>query len=267
MRRLVATVSVLALAAGVGVTHERVRRQRAEFPRDEDLYYLPAARQLEVASLGYREVLADLIWIRALLLIADVRRGQDHEWIIRYLDAITTLSPKFRRAYVWGGVAFVYTGEDLSRDMIDRAVAVYRQGLEHYPEDHELLFGAGMMLLRDVSTTDGYTEAEVAASKREGAALLRKAAAFGAPPVVRQYAATLVSDPATGDEMALSFLESQYLETDDEDYRRLLERKIAELADEGRLARLDEIRGAFLRERNATFPYLPDTTYALIRAE
>ena len=47
--------------------------------------------------------------------------------------------------------------------MLDRALAVYRQGLERFPEDHELLFGTAMILLRDLSTTPGYSEEEIAA--------------------------------------------------------------------------------------------------------
>ncbi len=266
MRRLAIGLAIVGFGALTVLAHGRVRTLREDFPRDQDLYYLPPARHLELASLGYREALADLVWIRALLLASDVVQGQNHAWILRYVDAITTLAPNFRRAYHWGGVVFVYTGQDIDRDMLDRALEVYRQGLEICPEDHEMLFGAGMILVRGLPTTEGYSEAEIAAGRREGAAMIRKAAAFGAPPVVRQYAATLI-DASVSEEMALQFLEAQYLETDDADYRRLLRKKIEALADPDRLETLDSVRREFFEERAAKFPYLPDTTYAVIRPD
>ncbi len=155
MRRWFVALAIVGFVALTGLAHGRARAMRDTFPKDRDLYYLPSARHLELASVGYREALADLVWIRALLLVADVARGQDHAWILRYMDAITTLAPNFRRAYVWGGVVFIYSGADIDRPALDRALEVYRQGLAQVPEDHELLFGAGMILLRDLPVAEG----------------------------------------------------------------------------------------------------------------
>lgn len=257
-------LAVAGLAALAHVSHESVRERRAEFPRDADLLYLPPPHHLAVMSLGYREAMADLVWVRAVVFAGDSEGGANWSWIMKYLEAIFELSPQFRRPYEWGGVAFVYTGAEIDREMIDRAVALYRRGLAAYPEDHELLFALGMLLTRDVQTIPGYDADEREAAKAEGADLIRKAAAFGAPPLVRQYAATLV-DEFVSDQLAIQFLESQLLEADNEAYRRLLLRKLERLTGRQRVDAIEQLKREFQEERDAAYPYLPEPLYAVIR--
>jgi hypothetical protein len=263
-------VSKLALALLPGLiaamvwTHHGVREAREQFPRDQDLLYLPPAQHLAPMSLGYREALADLIWIRAIVFAGDRAGATNYAWIIQYLEAIYTLAPGFRRPYAWGGVAFIYSGENIDRAMVDRAMQLYRQGLQHFPEDHELLFAAGMLLTRDVQTQPGYTDEERRAAMTEGVAMIRKAAAFGAPPLVRQLAATLVSEGGT-DALAIQFLESQLLQAEDENHRRLLLQKLEAVQGESATEALDQLRREFEAERQAKAPYLPPDLYALIR--
>ena len=252
------------LVAAMVVSHRAVKQARDEFPRDQDVLYLPPAQHLGPMSLGYREALADLIWIRAVIFAGDQVGGTDHQWIMEYLEAIYSLAPQFRRPYAWGGVAFVYTGRAIDRPMIDRAIALYQRGLEHFPEDHELLFAAGMLLTRDVQSVPGYSDEEKAAAMAEGAALIRKAAAFGAPPLVRELAATLVSEGGA-DQLAIQFLESQLLQAEDENLRRLLRQKLDVALGEAGGASIERLRAEFEADREAEAPYLPPDLYELIR--
>lgn len=257
-------VPVLLLAAMFG-THRQLRRDRAAFPRDQDVLYLPPAQHLGAMSLGYREALADLIWIRAVIFAGDRAGATNHGWIIEYLEAIYSLAPGFRRPYAWGGVAFIYTGETIDRAMVDRALALYDRALTYFPEDHELLFAAGMLLTRDVqSMPEQYSEAERAAAMDKGAAHIRKAAAFGAPPMVRELAATLVSEGTT-EQLAIQFLETQLLQTEDEAHRRLLRQKLEALLGESGLESLEKMREEFETERKTERPYAPPDLYILIR--
>jgi hypothetical protein len=264
VRRLaLSLLPVLLLGAMVG-THRQLQEQRDGFPRDQDVLYLPPARHLGLMSLGYREALADLIWIRAVIFAGDRAGALNHDWIMEYLEAIYSLAPGFRRPYAWGGVAFIYTGTNIDRAMVDRAIALYHRALEHFPEDHELLFAAGMLLTRDVQELPGYTQAERDAAMAEGAAYIRKAAAFGAPPLVRELAATLVSEGGAG-QLEIQFLETQLLQTEDEDHRRLLRQKLEAAIGEAGLESLEEMRTEFERERKAERPYVPPDLYILIR--
>lgn len=256
---------IVALAGASVATHRQVHAKRADFPRDADVLYLPPAKHLGPMSLGYREALADLIWIRAVIFTGDTRGAGMHDWILTYLEAIYTLAPTFQKPYAWGGVAFIYTGTaSVDRDMVDRSMEVYRRGLAYFPEDHELLFALGMLLTRDVQTVPGYDEVERELAMEEGTMLIRKAAAFGASPLVRQLAATLITEGGT-DQLAIQFLEAQLLQAQDEDHRRLLQQKLEAAIGEAGFESIDKLRAEFSADHQKAFPYLPADVYALIR--
>ena len=120
--------------AGAGIAlltnyaHGELIERRATFPPDEDVLYLPPPGQLRVMSMGYREVIADLVWIRAVIFAGDRIGSQNFSWILRYVDAIVHLVPTFRRPYDWAGITAVYNGQIVNREMIENAVAMYRRG-------------------------------------------------------------------------------------------------------------------------------------------
>jgi hypothetical protein len=263
MQRLALGLLPVFLAAMV-LTHRGVKQRRDQFPADQDVLYLPPAQHLGPMSLGYREALSDLIWIRAVVFTGDRVGATNYTWIMEYLEAIYSLSPQFRRPYAWGGVTFIYSGTNVDRSMVDRAITLYDRGLAHFPEDHELLFAAGMLLTRDVQTIPGYTEQEKTAAMERGVSLIRKAAAFGAPPLVRELATTLVSEGGA-DQLAIQFLESQLLQAEDEDHRRLLKQKLEATIGEAGFESIERLRQDFEAERAANRPYLPADLYVLIR--
>ncbi|NVB42254.1 hypothetical protein G6O69_30805 [Pseudenhygromyxa sp. WMMC2535] len=263
MRRILLALLFVTLTGLTALSHGFVRLDRDAFPRDADVYYLPPPQHLEAMSLGYREALADLIWIRAVIFTGERTGATNYAWIIEYLEAIYSLAPRFRKPYAWGGVVFIYSGEAINYEMVDRAVTLYRRGVEAFPEDHELLFALGMLLTRDVQTTPGYDEAEREQAMEEGVALIRKSAAFGAPPLVRQLAATLVSEGGA-DQLNIQFLEQQLLQAEDEDHRRLLKIKLQALIGEAGFEAIEKTRAQFEATHRAEYPYIPPDLFALI---
>lgn len=255
------------LVALTSLVHRRVDERRAALPPEQDRMVLPTARALELSSLGYREAVADLLWIRALVFAGERLGHTDAVLVERLVEAIATLAPRFHRPYSWGAITVVYGGSGtIDRAMVDRAARIYRAGLERFPTSHELLYGLGMLLTQQVGSTPGYTDAEREALALEGAQLIRKAAAHGADPLVRRHAATLLTEHAT-DALAIQFLESQLAQTEDEDHRRLLRRTLGRLTSREAVARIERIAEAFTAERTRVAPYLPDALYAVIRAE
>jgi hypothetical protein len=261
----------LALALGLGLVahlaHGNTLARQQTIPDELDVLYVPPPGQLRPMAVGYREALADLIWVRALIYSGSKLGSNQLDAVGRYVDAITGLSPRFRRAYLWGGITAVYSGSaTIDRAMVDQAITIYRAGVREFPESHELLYPFGMLLITQVSSTPGYDEAERAALREEGTTLIRRAAAFGADPLVRQYAATLVGEHGA-DALAIQFLESQLAQTDDEDHRRMLRAKLTRLVGRDAARRVEQIQRAFIEERDARAPYLPEALWAVIRDE
>jgi hypothetical protein len=263
---LAALVGLGTFAAALSL-HSTVLTARESFPAESDLTYVPPANQLRWMSVGYREALADLLWIRALVFSGENIGKVDIAATDRFVIGITELSPRFKRAYIWGGITAVYgaTGK-ITRDQVDRSMGIYRRGLERFPESHELLYPAGMLLTHQVASTEGYTDQEKEAYAAEGIMMIRKAAAFGADPLVRRYATTLVAEHGT-DQLAIQFLESQLAQAEDEDHRRLLRRKLSQLAGSGAVQAIEATRAQFELERRREAPYLPDTIWAVIRSD
>jgi hypothetical protein len=259
-------IAVASFALAVTV-HADVQTRREAFPPETDISYVPPAEQLKWMSVGYREALADLLWIRALVFAGEHIGKVDIEATDRFVDGITVLSPRFKRAYLWGGITAVYGASGtITRDHVDRAIRIYRRGLERFPESHEMLYAAGMLLTHQVGSTAGYSDAEKEAYAAEGIEMIRKAAAFGADPLVRRYAATLVAERGT-DQLAIQFLESQLAQAEDEDHRRLLRSKLSQLAGTGAVEAIERTRAEFEAERRAQAPYVPDSIWAVIRRD
>lgn len=257
---------LLATLMGLtGLVHGRVDERRAALPPSEDLMVLPPPAYLRAMSVGYREALADLVWVRALIF-AGGRLGMTDEVLVeRYVDGITALSPRFHRPYVWGGITTIYGGQQrVNRSMVERAISIYGKGIAEFPESHQLLYARGMLLTHQVGSTPGFSEEERTTMAAQGVEDIRKAAAYGADPLVRRYASTLVADRAT-DALAIQFLESQLVETDDEAHRRLLRRKLGALTSRESVAQIERVRERFIEEQRQRAPYVPDSLWAVIR--
>ncbi len=262
-------IAVLLAAAVTGLAASSVRGRlaavRSEMPDDVDVLYVPEPAYLRPMSLGYPEALADILWIRALVFAGASIGHTDVPAVGRYTRAITGLSPRFHRAYHWGSITAVYGGGSrVEREMVDTAIDIYRAGLTQFPESHTLLYGLGMTLTHQVGSTPGYTEAEREEYAAQGVAAIRRAAAFGADPLVRQYAATLVTEHATS-ALARQFLEAELAQAEDEDYRRMLRKKLQELGAGTSVQTVERVRDAFIEEHQREAEYVPDAVYSVIR--
>jgi hypothetical protein len=252
---------------GAHALHERALARRADASAELDVLYVPPVSYLSWMSMGYREALADLLWIRALVYTGEHLKDAEIAAVDRYVAAMNGLAPRFRRPYLWGGITSVYGGQaTVTREMVDRAIAIYRRGLAEFPESHELLYPFGMLLLHQVPSTPGYDADETAVMRAEGIDAIRRAAAFGADPLVRKYAATLVAEHGA-DELAIQFLESQLAQAQDEDHRRMLRRKLEQIGGKEAAGRVERIREAFLRELSARAPYVPEVLWAVLRED
>ena len=83
---------------------------------------LVAARESDpsVDPAGWREALADLIWMRALVYYGDeiVHEG-DVEFVFEYGDAIEALDPDLVSVYRWVGTAGIYRPQAITVEHAD----------------------------------------------------------------------------------------------------------------------------------------------------
>jgi tetratricopeptide (TPR) repeat protein len=107
----------------------------------EELSYYPSGRHLKPATLGHVETAADLAWMRAVQYYGE-HRSTDNQFVqMRHVfEILTTLSPHFVPAYVFGAFALAQEGRDF-----DGAVKLMEKGIDANPTSAELAFQMGFL--------------------------------------------------------------------------------------------------------------------------
>ncbi len=134
----------LSLVLVVFMLDLRVRAQvvRSSFPDDADKYYLPPPDYLKVASMGYQESAADLVWIGAIQHAADRRyySGKRYPWLERYVDAVLALNPYMLKVYLWTDGTLTYARGRMTNEDWRRTIHYMERGHRAFPRNWELLF-------------------------------------------------------------------------------------------------------------------------------
>jgi tetratricopeptide (TPR) repeat protein len=138
---------------------------------------------MERFSFGFSELMADLIWLRAIQdfdyceqEIAQ-KNCQGNSWLYQMLDAAMNLSPKFRKPAAVGGLALTVLVNDMTgaSKIFDRSVAAF-------PDDWAILYRASYHAL--------YEEKD----KLKAGKLLQRAAQLGGPEWLYQLASKLYTE-------------------------------------------------------------------------
>jgi len=107
----------------------------------EELAYYPSGEHLNRLTLGHAETAADLAWLRAVQYYGEHRITDNRfDRMYHVFDILTSLSPHFVPAYVFGAFALAQEGRDFPR-----AELLMRKGLEANPRSGMLAFQAGFL--------------------------------------------------------------------------------------------------------------------------
>jgi hypothetical protein len=196
-------IIVIALSAILGIDFKAKLR-------DHTSLLLPP-KDLKYFSLGYQEIIADVLWLRTLQDIdlcgsgsqidtapAHAQKGVDLNelirskkgeqaaeqsldhakcndgWSARMLDSITELAPKFKMPYLVGGtILSVVVHDDIG------ATIIFKKGVERFPEDWTMAYRAA------------YHSMEARHDFKSAAEFLIQAGRHGAPAWVFALAARL----------------------------------------------------------------------------
>ena len=165
-----------------------------------------------MASLGYRELAADLLWLQAIQVMGERKlSGDDGHWLYHAIDRITTLDPKFVRAYEAGSHALcilVVLPEESNR--------LLEKGMQHNPQEWKLPFLLGINYYFEMANDEKAAESMAKAARLPGAP----------ESLVRLAAKLFVS--AKSPQQAVDLLAKVYEETSDENIRKMVEVRLKE---------------------------------------
>jgi tetratricopeptide (TPR) repeat protein len=155
------TATVLALwLAVVGAMAVWIGAQRATdrasmgWPEAYPLLFLPNGRYLSAASLGFRVLLADVIYLWSIQYYGHRRTVEGRNYLWHIYSTITDLDPRFIDAYTTGALV-------MASDMSDpeMAIRLLDRGIERNPQSWLLPMDAGWyayMNLQDAELAERY---------------------------------------------------------------------------------------------------------------
>ena len=103
--------------------------------------YLPSGKFVREFSLGYREVVADAVWLSAVQYYGDFRKGNhDLRYFSGLIDIVTTLDPHFTFAYLFGALV---VSEDAGS--FEEGTDILKRGMSRNPTSWQLPFEIGFL--------------------------------------------------------------------------------------------------------------------------
>jgi hypothetical protein len=177
------------------------------------LLYLPSGRLLRPLTLGYREMAADLLWIKTIDYFGGHFAGdKSYTWLYHMLDLVTTLDPHFISPFHFGAVVL-----SMEANQEENSEKLLAKAMRLHPTVWQFPFYMGFNLYF-------YKKDYKEASRYIGMA----AQLPGSPTYLGRFAANLYM--TAGDESSgLIFLREIYRNTKDEKMKKEILRKMQEL--------------------------------------
>ena len=122
--------ALLSFFVAAAVILNTIEERRPPETRATELAYLPKGSYLRVASLGYQNVVADILWIKVVQHLGNrSETAAGYLWAYHAVDVLTDLDPKFAYAYLaTGTVLGVYSNR------IQESIRILQKGMEHNPD-------------------------------------------------------------------------------------------------------------------------------------
>ena len=116
-------------------------KEKEEYALLEELLYFPSGKFVEEISIGYNELFADLVWLRAIQYFGEHRMTDSkYEHLYHILDILTTLDKKFIHAYTFGALLLEHSaGDSASVNLL------LRKGEFNNPQRWEIPFTRGFI--------------------------------------------------------------------------------------------------------------------------
>lgn len=225
--RAIQTCQIVLLLVSLGFcvvwSMQQVDRQRQSIPKANALSYLPPGEYLKLAVLGYRDIVADFIWLKAVQNYAG-RNQSRAGYLAAYhaADVATDLNPDFVHAYKASGTIL-----SVWANMPNESVAILKKGVQNNPTVWELPFFLAYDYYYDLH------------DPQTAATYFQKAAGLpGAPGWLGKLAAKMTVQAGDPD-AALEFLQRLYQATSDERTREGLLERMREVEAERRIRLLE----------------------------
>ncbi len=213
--RTIAFFAALSLltAASAELRSNLDLRNQPTTTADEPIY-LPKAEYLRPLSLGYHNVLADVLWFRAISYFGEhYRSDRTYRWLAHICELVTDLDPRAEHVYRFAGLILPWEAGD-----VDGGIRMLEKGVQALPRSWTLSYYLGFTYF---FFKDDYETAALH--------LQRAASLPDVHPAVTRLASTLTTEVA-GPETTMAFLRDLEQNVDSKQVRDVLQRNLQETA-------------------------------------
>lgn len=251
-------IAVVAFGSARIAKHELARRDKESVSEP----YTPSPSAAPYVSLGYREALSDVLFVRMLGYFSD--DNSSGPAVASLAEAIVALDPKFHRAYELGANAMTIARHDVNESVYLRATALLEKGMHEFPQDWRLPYFAGQIYTQDLQTDDPEQRRKW---DERGTLLIESAIRKPGAPTTAAHWATMMRTKLGQHERAVENLKEMILLTNDTAARKRMIEQLAKLEEQDGAALAAELETARLkfvktwREERRT---VPATFYVLL---
>lgn len=130
---------LILFSVGAVSTLAIVKEERSNLERTSTLAYIPNGKYLGIISLGYDQLVSDLIWLKVVQHIGNASESREGlMWAFHAVQALTDIDPHFVWAYqITGTILGVWAG------MIEESSTILKKGMKHNPNRWELPYLVG----------------------------------------------------------------------------------------------------------------------------
>ncbi len=139
LRPVTFLAALLALGVVTGVACSRLDRRRQAADEDRSPIYLPQAKYLRPMSVGYENVLADILWFRTISYFGKhYRQDRTYPWLAHMCDLVTDLDPKAQHVYQFAGVILPWEANQAKE-----GIRILEKGVREFPNSWLLRYHLG----------------------------------------------------------------------------------------------------------------------------
>ncbi len=259
---------VAGAAALVAVARPKAVAITEAVAETSDSYALPPAHVLPQVSMGYRSALADLLWAHVMVTQGlRMRERRPFDYVVQYMDAISTLDPTFRDPYRLVDTIVAFQSNDPNKvENVRHARRLMELGLQRFPLDAELWLDYGQFLAF-VAPSVLPTAAEQQQWRHDGAVALSRLTDLGGSDentLYKSLAAVRFLVHNGENEAAIRMLEKAYAITDDPDTRDQIEARLRVLLGNRAESQRLLVTRKFEETWRNDLPFVARTTISLI---
>ncbi|MFQ6013643.1 MAG: tetratricopeptide repeat protein, partial [Thermoplasmata archaeon] len=143
----ITSITILALATVGFLSVARALDERREGLQEvgEELAYLPSAKYLKPALLGFEHLAADIFWLQTIQYFGGhYQADRRFPKLYPLVDLVTSLDPQFVEAFRIGGLLLTLTRR------YPEAIAIYQKGIANNPDRWEIPYDLGRLYYLDV---------------------------------------------------------------------------------------------------------------------